>query len=94
MKMVAQSTDLKKIGVTVRNTRQTRKVGILLEIGSAQGVASRHRQDQDDPSQLADPCLASRHTQVGRRSSHEGWVFWDFGVTPEDLTKMSLKESR
>lgn len=58
MKTVVLSVDLKKIGMTVRKTRQTRTGGILLEVDSpksADTLAKKVRQAVADKARVTRP---------------------------------------
>lgn len=101
MKTMVRSVDLKKIGVTVRNTRQTRTGGILLEVDlpkSADMLAEKVRQATADKARV---------TQGKRRSSILllGMPSWadeadvrgglaTLGIASSEATKILLKGGR
>lgn len=80
MKMVVRTVDLKKIGVMVHNTRQTRTGGILLEVDSPEGantLAEKVRQAiagkmKSDPSRISDPYPPPWRAQLSRQGGREG----------------------
>lgn len=97
MKTVAQCVYVKEIGVTVRTTRQTRTGGILLEVRSPERA--------DTLTEKVHHAVAgkARVTHLVRRTAilFLGVPTWvneadvrgglTFGVTPSDISKMSLK---
>lgn len=98
MKTVTRCVDLKKFDVTVRNTRQTRTGGTLLEVDSPKGVitlAEKVRQAVAGKARMTRP---KRRTPAlllgvfsGTDEADERRKLATFDVTPAKSAKMSLK---
>lgn len=98
MKTVAPSVDLKKVGVTVRNTRQTRTGGIFLDVDSPEGadtLAEKTRQAVAGKARVTRP---ERQTLI-LLLSEPSWAdvadvrggLATFDVTPKTSPKMTLR---